>query len=285
MKRPHPNSSSRNCGRLISWLAELGATGLENITIREGEGGGLGVFAAKKIAPQSTIYQCPTIAVAITADNALNDPIVGPPLRSLRSQMDKHEVVIVYLLYYWVNVGSTNNDPYVADLIAQSDELMASLPKFWPPKELELLGGTSSRVKLRAQGIYLREFHNRVVDKLTLEHPSIFPAAKFTIEALQRAHATYWSRAITVPTTSRNKPQLAMTPLFDLFNHANCPSSSGNRVSIVEGDDTKYKMVSASGIEIGEEIFINVSREPKLSEVERCGAMRCGAKRNETKQS
>jgi len=199
--------------------------------------------------------------------------------------MDKHEVVIVYLLYYWVNVGSTNNDPYVADLIAQSDELMASLPKFWPPKELELLGGTSSRVKLRAQGIYLREFHNRVVDKLTLEHPSIFPAAKFTIEALQRAHATYWSRAITVPTTSRNKPQLAMTPLFDLFNHANCPSSSGNRVSIVEGDDTKYKMVSASGIEIGEEIFINVSREPKLSEVERCGAMRCGAKRNETKQS
>ena len=210
---------------LLRWLRLEGAA-VDGVRVGVTKYGGLGVLAENEIPAGGIAFRCPC-SVVLTADMALEDPVIGPPLRSIAcggtkgnegSATDQHQRLMLLLLHHRRLSERSSFAPYIQSL--PGEELPASLPLNWPPDELRRLLGGSQLFDQASDGLrQLRQFHKDVVDgQLCAKWPEAFPREHFGLRQLSWAHAVYWSRAIILPLPSGARP--CLVPLLDMSNHS-----------------------------------------------------------------
>jgi len=241
--------SARNSGAdaLINWLAAEGAD-LAPITVGASAYGGLGVCAATALPAGAVAFRCPC-SVVLTAAAALDDPLIGPPLRHLAASdispgLDDPYRLMLLLLAHRAQGASSRWAPYIAAL--PGDELPASLPLHWPATEAsELLAGTPLLAQASKAAADLAAFHREVVmGRLCATWPDVFPPHAYDWPSIAWAYAIFWSRAIMLPLPGGSRA--CLVPLLDLCNHSASTAARVNcermapREAAIESENDKH---------------------------------------------
>ena len=144
---------------LLAWVESEGAT-VSSVSAASSSGAGVGLYAARDLQIGEEAFRCPC-KLALTADAAAADPLIGGPLRELRVD-EEHSILL--MLLHCARLGRTSYWSAYVDALPTEDELVPLLPAFWPHSELELLlGGTPLLAQARAAHAALCEFHESVV--------------------------------------------------------------------------------------------------------------------------
>ena len=246
---------------LLAWVESEGAT-VSSVSAASSSGAGVGLYAARDVQIGEEAFRCPC-KLALTADAAAADPLIGGPLRELRVD-EEHSILL--MLLHCARLGRTSYWSAYVDALPTEDELVPLLPAFWPHSELELLlGGTPLLAQARAAHAALCEFHESVViGQLSKRFPEVFPPDYFSFKRLCWAHAVYQSRAIRLPLPGGARPSLV--PLLDLMNHSTgLPSTVSYAYAngSGSGDDARtaatasFVLVCGRSTLAGEELMLN----------------------------
>jgi len=218
------------------------------IAVRAGPSplGGFGLFASEDVPRGATLAACP-LSKLLRASGALRDPIIGEPLATLRDKIDDRALLWI-LLMHCRDRGDLHN-VYVTSL--PGDELVKSLPMHWSAEDLRQLEGTPLFKQAATRREELRAFYDDVVvGQLHSRWPAVFPKKVFSWPELCRAHAVFWSRAITL--TIDGAREECLVPLLDIANHR--PGAGDVEVRVEGG---RYVLTAARALSKGDEVFLN----------------------------
>ena len=208
--------------------------------------GGFGLFASEDVPRGATLAVCP-LSKLLRASEALSDSIIGEPLAMLRDRIDDRALLWL-LLMHCRDRGDLHN-VYVSSL--PGDELVKALPMHWSPEDLRQLAGTPLFKQAATRREELRAFYDDViVGQLHWRWPAVFPKKVFSWPELCRAHAVFWSRAITL--TIDGTEEECLVPLLDIANHR--PGCGDVEVRVEGG---RYVLTAARALSKGDEVFLN----------------------------
>ena len=229
---------------------------------------GLGVFAAVPLARGDPVLRVPQ-SLLLTAAAALQDPVVGTPLATLRAEpeiaslLDDRVLTMLFLLHQRRLGHASDWWAYIASL--PGDELVRALPMHWEEaQQYRLLRGTPLLPQALEARAALRTLFAQVVrGALCVQWPEAFPTTAYTWERLMWAHAIFWSRALSVPLRGASlfaQNTEALVPLLDLCNHragSTCELKAERTSDGTSDGSSAIVLHAGRSVPEGEEVFIN----------------------------
>lgn len=161
---------------LREWLEKGGTEGLSQLQLEEFPITGRGVKALRSFKPNDIILSVPG-SFFWTVDAALDDPILGPVLRSVESPLSKEDTLAMFLLF--VKSREEGYEGRRSHINLLPTNYQNSI--FFTEEELEICSGSSLYFVTTQLIQQIREDYARLLDNLILRYPELFPLEKFTL--------------------------------------------------------------------------------------------------------
>jgi len=280
---PAPAAEPQTVQKLLSWLRECGAEGLDDLDIRADGLGGLCVFARRLFAAGDRIASLPQRCVL--SARAAEESELGKAVRKAAAAMGPTcEALLTEeaLLWIFLSVGRIDAahpwHAYLSSLPATSPE-----PTCWPAELRNELASTPVGASVSAALDAVQAVVDGLGGRLARRLPTLLPEAALTLESLLWARGMCRSRAFPTRLLSQTSGPLkapdaaaeaeaaeaeadtvggtaetwgqapgVLLPLFDLLNH-----NPATRIAWL-ADDAHVTFVSEEQVGAGVRVRVRV---------------------------
>ncbi|CAG8681342.1 12167_t:CDS:2, partial [Acaulospora morrowiae] len=233
------------------WLENGGAKGLSSLQLEDFLDTGRGVKTLRSLKSNDLILTIPG-SFLWTVDAAIDDPILGPVISSVKPPLSTEDILAVFLLFVKSqDIGYEGRKAHT-ELLPKN----YTTSVFFDDEEIEICSGSSlylltQQLKQQIQSDYLQLLNN-----LFSKHLDLFPLNKFTKNDYMWALCTIWSRAMDFQLP--DKQFRCIAPFADMFNH----SLNVQLCHIYDPQSGNLQVLAGKDYSSGEQVFINYGAVP-----------------------